>query len=89
MGAVQDKRTVFSTCSCIGGQQWPTQSQPRHSKAEPRDGHAVCTLWVHPPTSPCPAFSAAAPKVIAGSDSQDESFMPAISGYIRERVKGH
>ena len=30
MGAVQGKRTVFSTRLCIGGQQWPTQSQPRH-----------------------------------------------------------
>jgi len=30
MGAVQDKRTVFSTRLRIGGQQWPTQSQPRH-----------------------------------------------------------
>ena len=29
MGAVQGKRTVLSTRLCIGGQQWPTQSQPR------------------------------------------------------------
>jgi len=29
MGIVQGKRTVFSTRLCIGGQQWPTQSQPR------------------------------------------------------------
>ena len=30
MGAVQGERTVFSTSSCIGGQQWLTLSQPRH-----------------------------------------------------------
>ena len=29
MGTVQGKRTVFLTRLCIGGQQWPTQSQPR------------------------------------------------------------
>jgi len=29
MGAVQGEKTVFPTCSCIGGQQWPTQSQQR------------------------------------------------------------
>ena len=29
-------------------------------KAEPRDSNAVCTLRVHPPTSPCPALSAVA-----------------------------
>ena len=28
------------------------------SKDEPRCGHAVCTLRVHPPTSPCPSLSA-------------------------------
>ena len=28
------------------------------STSEPRHGHAVCTLWVHPPTSPCPTLSA-------------------------------
>ena len=40
-------------------------------KAESRDGHAVRTLWAHPPTHPYPALSAEAnlsPKVIAGSD---------------------
>ena len=43
MGAMQGERTVYTTCSCLGGQQLPTQSQGI-SKAEPRDGHAVCTL---------------------------------------------
>ena len=36
-------------------------------KAEPRRGHDVCTLRVHPPTSPCPTFSVS-PKDIAGCD---------------------
>jgi len=56
---------------------------------EPRDGHAVCTLRV-PLTSPYPPFllkQNLSPKVIAGSASQDESFMPDISGYIWETVK--
>ena len=39
------------------------------SKDEPRRGHAVCTLQVHPPTSPCPALTQnLSPKDIAGSD---------------------
>ena len=41
------------------------------SEDEPRCGHAVCTLRVHRPTSPCPALSTHAelsPKDIAGSD---------------------
>ena len=28
------------------------------SIAIPRHSHAVCTLWVHLPTSPCPTISA-------------------------------
>jgi len=36
------------------------------SKAEPWDGHAVCTLQVHPPTSPCPALSAEAEPISRG-----------------------
>jgi len=64
MGAVQGKRTVFSTHLCIGGQQ--CQSQPRHFQAEPRDSHAVCTLRVHPPTSPSPALSAVAEPISWG-----------------------
>ena len=48
VGTVQGKRTVFSTHSCIGGQQWPTQSQPRcfQSKAQRRP----CCL--HPSGAP-------------------------------------
>ena len=44
----------------------PTKAfpQPRHfhnqgiSTAKPRGSHAVCTLRVHPPASPCPTLSA-------------------------------
>ena len=41
------------------------------SKDMPRRGHAVCTLRVHPPTSPVPPFlftQNLSPKDIAGSD---------------------
>jgi len=41
------------------------------SQDQSRCGHAVCTLWVHPPTSSYPALRAEAepsPKDIAGSD---------------------
>ena len=36
----------------------PPSANQVASKDEPRRGHAVCTLRVHPPTSPCPALSA-------------------------------
>ena len=64
MGAMQGKRTVFSTRLCIGGQQWPTQNQPRHFQS--RAHHAVCTLQVHPPTSPYLALSAEAEPISWG-----------------------
>ena len=39
------------------------------SKDEPRRGHSVCTFWVHPPISLCPAFTQnLSPKDISGSD---------------------
>ena len=85
MDTMQGERTVFSTLSYIRGQQWSTQSRIRNSKAEPRDSHAVCTLWVHPPTSSYPALQRSLQEVT----SQDETFIPDISGYIWERVKGH
>ena len=44
MGAVQGERTVFSTRSCIGRQQWPTQSQPSHFQSG--DHRRPCCL--HP-----------------------------------------
>ena len=52
----------------------PPSANQVASKDEPRCGHAVCTLRVYPPTSPCPALFAHAepinlsPKDIAGSD---------------------
>jgi len=60
--------------SCIGGQ--PSHSGPPRaiqgiSKVEPRDGHPICILQVHPPTSLCPPFllkQNLSPKNIAGSD---------------------
>ena len=49
------------------------------SSAEPRHGHAVCTLRVHPPTSPCPALSAVAEPISQGhcrkSHDEAESIM--------------
>ena len=48
MGAVQGKRTVFSTRLCIGGQQWPTPSQPRHFQSEAQ--RQPCCL--HPSGAP-------------------------------------
>ena len=36
----------------------PPSANQVASKHEPRRSHAVCTLRVHPPTSPCPALSA-------------------------------
>jgi len=36
----------------------PPSANQVASKDEPRRGHAVCTLQVHLPTSPCPALSA-------------------------------
>ena len=41
------------------------------SRDEPRRSHAVCTLWVHPPTYPIPPFllkQNLSPKDIARSD---------------------
>ena len=35
-------------------------------KAEPRHGRAVCTLRMHPPTSPCPTLSAGAEPISQG-----------------------
>jgi len=40
----------------IGGER--TVSNQGILMAKPRHGHAVCTLHVHPPTSPCPTLSA-------------------------------
>ena len=57
------------------------------SKVEPRHGHAVRTLWLHPPSSSCPALSAHTEPISKDVVSLDEIFMIDISGYIRESVK--
>ena len=91
MGTVQGKRTVFSTCLCIGGQQWPTQSQPRHFQS----GAQTQPCCLHPSGAPthlplsrpfccCRTYLV---KSFQEVTSQEESFIPDISGYIWERVK--
>ena len=68
MGAVQGKRTVYSTCLCIGGHSsGPLKANQGISKPEPRDDHAVCTLWVHQPTSPYPTLFADEEPISKGS----------------------
>ena len=55
--------------------------------AKPRHAHAVCTLWVHPPTSPYPALSAEAEPIskdIAGSNA--ESLMTDIPATSSQRL---
>ena len=93
MGAVQGKRTVFSTRLCIGGQQWPTQSQPRCFQS----GAQRWPCCLHPSGAPT-HLPLSRPfcwsrtylqRSLQEVMSQDESFMPDISGYIRERVKMH
>jgi len=57
MGAVQGERTVFSTHLCIGGgQQWPTQSQPRHLKQNSEMVMLSAPFGCTHPPPPIPAF---------------------------------
>ena len=53
----------------------PPSADQDLSAAEPRHGHAVCTLRVHPTTSPCPALSAVAEPISQGHcrKSHDEA----------------
>ena len=44
----------------------PPDANQGLSTAEPRHGHAVCTLQAHPPTSPCPTLSAHAESISKG-----------------------
>ena len=93
MGAMQGKRTIFSTRSCIGGQQWPTLSQPTcfQSGAQRRP----CCLYpsgaaTHLPLSrPFCCRRTYLQRSLQEVTSQHESFMPDISGYIRERFNGN
>ena len=63
--------------------------------AEPRHGYAVCTLRVHPPTSPCPALSALTEPISQGhcrkSHDEAESIMTTFGpedrgGYLCQTV---
>ena len=52
-------RELFSQTICTQeDRNGPPSANQWVFKAEPRDGHAVCSLRVHPPTYPCPALSA-------------------------------
>ena len=88
MGTVQGKRTIFSTHLCIGGQQWPTQSQPRHfqSRAQKRPFclHPLGAPTHLPSVLPFLLSQNLSPKVFAGSDVTRWKFH---AGYIWERVK--
>ena len=44
----------------------PSSANQVASTHEPRHSHAVCTLWVHPPTSPYPTLSAKAEPISKG-----------------------
>ena len=46
----------------------PPSANQVASRDEPRSGHAVCTLWVHPPTSLFLLKKNLSPKDIARSD---------------------
>ena len=91
MGAVQGKRTVFSTCLCIGGQQWPTQSQPRHfqsgAQRRPCCLHPLGAPTHLPLSRPFCWSRTYLQRSLQEVMSQDESFIPDISSYIWERVK--
>jgi len=61
----------------------PPSANQVSSKEEPRRGHAVCTLWVHPPTSPYLAVSAhAEPRTLPEVTSWS---WKSHDGYIRYR----
>ena len=44
----------------------PSRANQVISGDKPRHVHAVCTLWMHPPTSPCPMLSAEAEPISKG-----------------------
>jgi len=71
MEDLQCEITCFSPIYAKKDRNGPPSANQVASKDGPRRGHAVCTLRVHPPTSPCPALllmQNLSPKDIAGSD---------------------
>jgi len=85
MGAVQGKRTVFSTY--IGGQQWPTQSQPRHfqsgAKRWPCYLHPLGVPTHLPLSHPFCCRRTYLQRSLQEVTSQDDRFTPDISGYLQ------
>ena len=82
---------IFSTRLCIGGQRWPTQSQPRHFRSgaqrQPRYLHPLGAPTHLPLSRPFCCRRTYLVRSLQEVTSQEEIFMPDISGYIRERVK--
>ena len=64
-------RSLVSNSIYAKDRNGPPSANQVAPKDEPRRGHAVCTLWVHLPTSPVPPFLLTqnlSPKDIARSD---------------------
>ena len=52
------RRLVYKPSYAKKERNGPPSANQRLSTAKPRSIHAVSTLWVHPPTSPCSTLSA-------------------------------
>ena len=64
-------RRPFPKPICAKERNGPPNTDQGQSIVKPRNSHAVCTLQVHPPTSPVLPFLLAqnlSPKAIARSD---------------------
>ena len=57
-GGLQDKTACSKSVYAKMDRNGPSSADQGLSTSKPSHGHAVCTLWVHPPTSPCPTLSA-------------------------------
>ena len=83
MEALQGESLVSNSIYAKKDRNGPPIATLVSSKDEPRHGHAVCTLWVHPPTSTCPTLSAHAEPKSQGHCSkwhhEVESLMTDIS----------
>jgi len=66
MEALQGEIACFQLYLCQKDRNGLLSANQVASKDEPRCGHAVCILWVHPPTSPYPALSADAESISKG-----------------------